>query len=91
MINLVQYFFNQENEYENWCSEHVGGYVFNHAGGNTGNVLHKVGCRHLTVPSRIGTYTTRYPKYCSDDLNELIAKADVVSNPYNWRRCKDCP
>jgi hypothetical protein len=68
---MVEYYPNREKEYEDWCTEHVGGYVFNHAGGSTGNVLHKVGCQHLTVPSRIGTYTTRYPKYCAGDITVL--------------------
>lgn len=91
MIALVEYFSNREQEYEDWCKEHVDGYIFNHAGGKTGNVLHKVGCWHLKVPARIGTYTTRYPKYCSDDLTAISDKADVISKPYDWRRCKACP
>lgn len=87
---MVFYFFNQEIAYEDWCSENRNGFVFNRAGGKTGNVLHKVGCRHLTVPSRIGTYTTRYPKYCSNEISELTIKADEISQPNNWRRCKAC-
>lgn len=88
---MYEYFSNREKDYEKWCKENVEGYVFNHAGGSTGNVLHKVGCQHLTVPSRIGTYTTRYSKYCSDDITTLSEKADEISKPYSWRRCKDCP
>jgi hypothetical protein len=90
VIIMVEYYFNREKDYEDWCSEHIEGYVFNHAGGSTGNVLHKVGCQHLTIPSRIGTYTTLYPKYCSDDVMVLSSKADEISKPYYWRRCKDC-
>lgn len=95
MIDMVkvefEYYSNREKEYEVWCSEHANGFVFNHAGGSTGNVLHRVGCKHLTVSSRTGTYTTRYPKYCSDEIKFLSSKADEISKPYSWRRCKDCP
>lgn len=49
----------------------------------TGNVLHKVGCWHLNVPSRKGTYTIRYDKYCSDDVTAISAKADEKSRPYD--------
>ncbi len=77
---MVSAFFEQENAYEDWCKENINGYVFNNAGGRTGNVLHYVGCRHLTVPSRIGSYTTRYPKYCSNDITELFEIADKVVN-----------
>ncbi|PFO05797.1 hypothetical protein COJ85_08945 [Bacillus sp. AFS076308] len=87
---MITRFYDLEKFYENWCKENVNGYVFNYAGGKTGNVLHIVGCRHLTVPSRIGTYTTRYPKFCSTDIKLLSDKADEVSNPYGWRRCKAC-
>ncbi len=64
--------------------------MFNRAGGPTGNVLHKVGCRHLNVPSRKGTYTTRYPKYCSENINDLKAKVDGLSKPDSWRECSVC-
>jgi hypothetical protein len=87
---LVSLFYNQEKDYEDWCQENIDGYIFNNAGGKTGNVLHKVGCSHLTVTLRIGTYTTRYPKYCSTDITVLSMEADKVSKPYRWRRCKGC-
>jgi hypothetical protein len=87
----VEYFFNREEEYEDWCKRHPNGYIFNHAGGSTGNVFHVVGgCRHLNNPSKVGTYTTRYPKYCFEDLKELSETADQVSKPYEWRKCTDC-
>ncbi|MFP3391800.1 hypothetical protein [Brevibacillus sp. SIMBA_040] len=87
---MVIFFHHREQDYEDWCNEHKEGYVFNHAGGMTGNVLHVVGCKHLTASRYIGTYTTRYPKYCSDNIKELSDKADEVSKPYGWRQCKDC-
>ena len=89
MISVISYFHNQEKAYEEWCKENKDGFVFNRAGGKTGNVLHHVGCWHLTVPSRLGTYT-RYPKYCSTDLIELRQKADEVSLPNSWRKCSVC-
>lgn len=87
---MVLRFHNQENDYEKWCQENQYGYVFNNAGGRTGNVLHLVSCRHLNTPSRIGTYTTRYPKYCSTEITLLSSIADDNSKPFGWRRCKDC-
>ncbi len=87
---MITLFHDKEKAYEDWCKKNLNGYVFNNAGGRTGNVLHSVGCRHLTVPSRIGTYTTRYPKFCSSDQDLLSEKADEISQPYGWRRCKDC-
>ncbi|WP_223592378.1 hypothetical protein [Neobacillus bataviensis] len=87
---MVRRFKNEEEAYEKWCKEHENGYIFNNAGGKTGNVLHLVGCRHLTSARFIGKYTKCYPKYCSDNLNELIEKADKVSQQYGWRQCKAC-
>lgn len=86
----ISYFFDREKEYEEWCRENKNGYVFNIAGGKTGNVIHRVQCRHLNVSSRIGTYTTRYPKYCSNNISNLYVKAEEISKPYSWRKCKDC-
>lgn len=83
-------FKDKERKYEEWCSNNKNGYVFNKAGGKTGNVLHAVGCWHLNVPSRIGTYTTRYPKYCSDNINDLLAVVDELSKPNGWRECSVC-
>ncbi|MFF3024468.1 hypothetical protein ACFVRR_17735 [Gottfriedia sp. NPDC057948] len=87
---MVISFKNQEKAYENWCEQNIKGFVFNNAGGKTGNVLHLVGCRHLTVPTRKGTYTTRYIKYCSDNLEAITFNADEISKPYSWRHCKAC-
>lgn len=87
---MIYTFSNQEKEYEEWCNQNKHGYVFNNAGGKTGNVLHNVSCTHLSVPSRNGTYTTRYKKYCSTDINEISETGDRVSLPYGWRRCKAC-
>ena len=87
---MVIYFSNKEEDYLEWCKTNLNGYVFNHAGGATGNVVHRVDCRHLNVPSRAGSYTTRYPKYCSTDKMMIIEKADILSKPYGWRECKDC-
>lgn len=44
------------------------------------NILHKVEGWHLNVPSRKGTYTTRYPKYCSDNYNDLLSELDKLSD-----------
>lgn len=53
-------FSHEEKKYREWCKENEKGYVFNRAGGKTGNVLHIVGgCHHLIAPRYIGTYTTR--------------------------------
>jgi hypothetical protein len=87
---MILFFKDREKDYEAWCKGHEEGLVFNLAGGKTGNVLHYVGCRHLTAPRYIGTYTTRYPKYCSVNIKDLSDKADEVSKPYDWRRCRDC-
>jgi hypothetical protein len=83
-------FKNQEREYEEWCNNNKNGYVFNKAGGKTGNVLHTVDCRYLNVPSLKGTYTTRYPKYCSENLNDLLTVLDELSKPNSWRECTAC-
>jgi hypothetical protein len=90
VISKVKEFKDKELEYEEWCKKHKNGYVFNRAGGKTGNVLHTVGCWHLNVPSRKGTYTTRYPKYSSDNLNDLLSVVDGLSKPNNWRECSIC-
>jgi hypothetical protein len=87
---MVIKFENKERDYEEWCSNNKKGYVFNKAGGKTGNVLHTVDCWHLNVPSRKGTYTTRYPKYCSENLNDLLAVVDELSKPNSWRECSAC-
>lgn len=87
---MVVKFENREREYEEWCSNNKNGYVFNRAGGTTGNVLHTVECWHLNVPTRKGTYTTRYPKYCSENLNDLLAVVDKLSEPNSWRQCTTC-
>jgi hypothetical protein len=87
---VVIEFKHKECEYEEWCNTHNNGYVFNKAGGKTGNVLHTVECWHLNVPSRKGTYTTRYPKYCSENLNDLLAVVDELSKPNSWRECTAC-
>ncbi|MBY0144325.1 hypothetical protein [Neobacillus niacini] len=87
---MVVKFENKEREYEEWCSNYKNGYVFNRAGGKTGNVLHTVDCWHLNVPTRKGTYTTRYPKYCSENLTDLLAVADELSKPNSWRECTAC-
>ncbi|WP_066255597.1 hypothetical protein [Neobacillus drentensis] len=90
MISRVKEFKDKELEYEEWCEKHQNGYVFNRAGGKTGNVLHTVGCWHLNVPSRKGTYTTRYPKYCSENLADLLSVVDGLSKPNSWRECSIC-
>lgn len=87
---MYKEFKDNERGYEEWCSINKNGYVFNRAGGPTGNVLHTVGCWHLNVPSRKGTYTTRYPKFCSDDLSDLLPKLDKLSEPNGWRECSAC-
>ncbi|MBT2663608.1 hypothetical protein [Bacillus sp. ISL-45] len=86
---MIDEFKHKEREYEEWCNNNKKGYVFNRAGGPTGNVLHTVGCRHLNVPSRKGTYTN-YPKYCSINLNDLLAEVDEISKPNGWRKCTAC-
>jgi hypothetical protein len=78
---MVIEFSNKEIEYEEWCKNNKKGYVFNKAGGKTGNVLHTVDCWHLNVLSRKGTYTTRYPKYCSENLSDLLEVVDRISEP----------
>lgn len=87
---MVISFLQQEEDYEKWCTENKDSYVFNHAGGATGNVLHRVSCWHLNVSSRKGTYTKTYRKYCSNDLEVLIEKAEQVSSSFPWRKCKSC-
>lgn len=87
---MYKEFKGKEREYEEWCDKNKNRYVFNRAGGKTGNVLHTVGCWHLNVPSRKGTYTTRYPKYCSDNINDLLAVIDELSKPNSWRECSAC-
>jgi hypothetical protein len=87
---MVLKFSNKEIEYEEWCKVNRKGFVFNRAGGKTGNVLHMVECWHLNVPSRKGTYTTRYPKYCSDNLSDLLEVVDSLSEPNSWRECSAC-
>jgi hypothetical protein len=90
VIELVLEFKDKEHEYEEWCNTYKQGYVFNRAGGTTGNVLHMVGCWHLNVPSRKGTYTTRYPKYCSENIIDILAEIDKLSEPNSWRECSVC-
>jgi hypothetical protein len=87
---MVIQFKDKEVEYKEWCDTHKDGYVFNMAGGPTGNVLHVVSCWHLKVPSRKGTYTTRYPKYCSNNLNDLMEVVEEISKPNSWRECTAC-
>lgn len=88
---MAEYFYDREKEYEVWCEKNVKGYVFNRAGGKTGNVLHIVGgCHHLASPRYIGTYTTRYPKYCSVDLTDITNTSTTESKPNGWRHCKKC-
>lgn len=55
---------------KNRCISNRNGYVFSKAGGRTGDVLHKVDCRHLNIPFRRGIYTTCYHKYCSGSLKD---------------------
>jgi hypothetical protein len=88
---MAEYFYHREKDYEDWCKKNDNGYVFNRAGGKTGNVLHIVGgCRHLASPRYIGTYTTRYPKYCSENLTDIMNTVDVESEPHGWRYCSNC-
>lgn len=87
---MVIEFSNNEVEFEEWCSNNKYGYVFNRAGGKTGNLLHTVGCWHLNVASRKGTYTTRYPKYCSENISDLLMVVDRLSKPNSWRECSAC-
>lgn len=88
---MIEYFSNRETEYEEWCVQHPHGFIFNHAGGQTGNVMHRVrGCYFISADRFKGIWTTRYPKYCSEYKTILALEADRVSKPFPWRECKYC-
>ena len=88
---MIHRFKNLENDYLFWLNENPKGFVMNHFGSNdpTYNRIHKASCFTLHRKSDDGA-RTRYEKVCSNNLDELVGKANDLRGTNGWGYCKLC-
>lgn len=88
---MVIHFSNNDKDYTDWCKKHSDGFVFNCFGGKENrsdmNIVHRANCHFLWRKSDEGKRTTRYDKYCSENLDELIGFVEKERGA-SWKYCK---
>ena len=84
-------FQNNEEGYEQWYANNPNGFIFNNFDSNDPkyNVLHKASCSMLRRARDEGK-RTRYEKWCSDSMQELIEHANQKLGNNGWSECKTC-
>ena len=88
----IENFHHDERGYAAWFEANPDAFVFNNFGGrfSDDNVVHRASCVYLRQPRHEGR-RTNIEKFCSDDLDGLIAVADRIrASAGGWKLCGRC-
>lgn len=90
---MILVFVEDEIGFANWSNNNKNGYVLN-TNGKTSytkctNKIHRPDCGTLNMEKHKYSMTTKdHEKYCSNDLNTIIDKADSLEP--SWEYCGNC-